>query len=277
MPVLVDDDLRFEDDDGVRPSVAVNRWLRELPSSGCPAPRSAEIGEHEQQRNLDVLAAEYRNYQNGARPSGPGARDLTEYFATIDGKLSGAGAAHHACHRPPSRQAGTNAVMSLLQRVLDEPTQEPVPAVGDAHAALRRTPGLDAKIIGVFIDIEKLHVERQVSAVRHLAPHPLPHQVLDGQDAATMLDPASPAVLICKDLAECLPVMQARIFTPADRRDGDQGAEQRSFASARGPQYVGIDQAVADAHLPRLAHNAASQRADFCRAQPHGVCKTDPG
>ena len=40
MPVLVDDDLRFEDDDGPRPSVVVNRWLRELPSSGCPAPRS---------------------------------------------------------------------------------------------------------------------------------------------------------------------------------------------------------------------------------------------
>ena len=40
MPVLVDDDLRFEDDGGARPAVAVNRWLRELPSSGCPAPRS---------------------------------------------------------------------------------------------------------------------------------------------------------------------------------------------------------------------------------------------
>ena len=37
MPVLVDDDLRFEDDGGPRPAVAVNRWLRELPSSGAPA------------------------------------------------------------------------------------------------------------------------------------------------------------------------------------------------------------------------------------------------
>jgi site-specific recombinase XerD len=37
MPVLVDDDLRFDDEDGGRPAVMVNRWLRELPSSGAPA------------------------------------------------------------------------------------------------------------------------------------------------------------------------------------------------------------------------------------------------
>ena len=37
-PVLIDDDLRFEDGPGSpRPSVAANRWLRELPSSGTPA------------------------------------------------------------------------------------------------------------------------------------------------------------------------------------------------------------------------------------------------
>ena len=37
MPVLVDDDLQFDDDGGPRPVLAVNRWLRELPSSGAPA------------------------------------------------------------------------------------------------------------------------------------------------------------------------------------------------------------------------------------------------
>ena len=43
MPVLIDDDLRFEDGPGApRPSVAVNRWLRELPSSGAPSPKSWE-------------------------------------------------------------------------------------------------------------------------------------------------------------------------------------------------------------------------------------------
>lgn len=40
MPVLVDDDLLFEDSSGPRPAVAVNQWLRELPTSGCPAPSS---------------------------------------------------------------------------------------------------------------------------------------------------------------------------------------------------------------------------------------------
>ena len=38
MPQLVDEDLIFEDAGVPRPSVAVNRWLRELPASGAPSP-----------------------------------------------------------------------------------------------------------------------------------------------------------------------------------------------------------------------------------------------
>src|ERR1035441_2111697 len=38
MPQLVDDDLLFGDAGVPRPSVAVNRWLRELPVSGAAAP-----------------------------------------------------------------------------------------------------------------------------------------------------------------------------------------------------------------------------------------------
>ena len=38
--MLVDDDLLFEDERGPRASTVVNRWFRELPVSGCPAPRS---------------------------------------------------------------------------------------------------------------------------------------------------------------------------------------------------------------------------------------------
>ena len=37
MPVLVDEDLRFDDGTTSRATVAVNRWLRELPSSGAPS------------------------------------------------------------------------------------------------------------------------------------------------------------------------------------------------------------------------------------------------
>ncbi|WP_205327620.1 site-specific integrase [Glycomyces sp. YM15] len=40
MPVLIDDDLKFEDDGVPRATVAMNRWLRELPISGAPAPKS---------------------------------------------------------------------------------------------------------------------------------------------------------------------------------------------------------------------------------------------
>jgi len=41
MPVLIDEDLRFEDGPAApRPAVMVNRWLRELPTSGAPAASS---------------------------------------------------------------------------------------------------------------------------------------------------------------------------------------------------------------------------------------------
>ncbi|WP_100492815.1 tyrosine-type recombinase/integrase [Mycobacteroides abscessus] len=36
-PVLIDDDLRLEEDGKTRPSVLVNRWLRQLPVNGAPA------------------------------------------------------------------------------------------------------------------------------------------------------------------------------------------------------------------------------------------------
>ncbi len=40
MPVLIDEDLRFEDGRGPRPATVMNRWLRELPISGAPSPNS---------------------------------------------------------------------------------------------------------------------------------------------------------------------------------------------------------------------------------------------
>ena len=41
MPVLIDEDLAFEDGPGaVRPTVALNQWLRELPARGAPAPNT---------------------------------------------------------------------------------------------------------------------------------------------------------------------------------------------------------------------------------------------
>src|SRR4051794_24056151 len=40
MPILVDDDLCFEDHGVRRPAAIANRWLQELPVSGAPSPRS---------------------------------------------------------------------------------------------------------------------------------------------------------------------------------------------------------------------------------------------
>jgi len=40
MPVLIDEDLRFEDEHGPRPVTVINRWLRELPVSGAASPRT---------------------------------------------------------------------------------------------------------------------------------------------------------------------------------------------------------------------------------------------
>ncbi|MFI1584676.1 site-specific integrase [Embleya sp. NPDC020630] len=42
MPVLVDEDLRFEDAAGPRATTVLNRWLQELPVLGVPAPESWE-------------------------------------------------------------------------------------------------------------------------------------------------------------------------------------------------------------------------------------------
>jgi hypothetical protein len=70
-------------------SVATTEGYAARPG-GAQARLLAEIGEHEQQRNLDVLVAEFRNFQAGVRPAGPGARDLAKFFETVDGQLPAA-------------------------------------------------------------------------------------------------------------------------------------------------------------------------------------------
>src|SRR6266699_205223 len=55
---------------------------------GAQAKLLAEIGEAEGNRNLDLIRAEFGNYQNGIMPAGPGARELTAFFAHVDGDLA---------------------------------------------------------------------------------------------------------------------------------------------------------------------------------------------
>ena len=53
---------------------------------GSQAELLAEVSKHEQERNLELVLAELRNYQEGILPAGPGARSLTDFFASIDGQ-----------------------------------------------------------------------------------------------------------------------------------------------------------------------------------------------
>ena len=51
---------------------------------GAQAELLIEVNKHESERNLELVWAEFRNYQQGIMPAGPGARELTEFFAHVD-------------------------------------------------------------------------------------------------------------------------------------------------------------------------------------------------
>jgi integrase len=70
----------------------------------------AEIAEDEAGRNLQTILAEFRSYQDGIMPAGPGARELTEFFATID-----AGLASHET-TAPRVVASDQHVLNLLSK-----------------------------------------------------------------------------------------------------------------------------------------------------------------
>lgn len=77
---------------------------------GAQAELLAEVNKHEAERNLELLWAEFRNYQQGVLPGGPGARELTEFFAHIDGKLAPDDAAS------PKVQRNNREVLNLLSK-----------------------------------------------------------------------------------------------------------------------------------------------------------------
>ncbi len=78
---------------------------------GAQAELLAEVNKHEAERNLELVWAEFRNYQQGIMPAGPGARELTEFFAHVDGKLA-AGDPPGA----PKIQASDRDVLNLLTK-----------------------------------------------------------------------------------------------------------------------------------------------------------------
>ena len=77
---------------------------------GAQAELLAEVNKHEAQRNLDLILTEFRNYQEGILPAGPGARELTEFFAHVDSKLALTGAA------APKTQRSDREVLNLLTK-----------------------------------------------------------------------------------------------------------------------------------------------------------------
>jgi len=77
---------------------------------GAQAGLLAEVNKHESERNLALVWEEFRNYQKGIRPAGPGARELTEFFAHVDGSLDPAGPSG------PKVQRSDREVLNLLSK-----------------------------------------------------------------------------------------------------------------------------------------------------------------
>jgi integrase len=77
---------------------------------GAQAELLAEVNKHETERNLELVLAEFRSYQQGILPAGPGARELTEFFALVDEKLEpGAATA-------PRVQRNDRDILNLLSK-----------------------------------------------------------------------------------------------------------------------------------------------------------------
>ncbi|OIJ94477.1 hypothetical protein BIV25_23085 [Streptomyces sp. MUSC 14] len=77
---------------------------------GAQAELLSEVNKHESDRNLDLVLTEFRNYQQGILPAGPGARSLTEFFASIDEKLDATAAT------APKTQRSDRDVLNLLTK-----------------------------------------------------------------------------------------------------------------------------------------------------------------
>ncbi|MHA6780690.1 hypothetical protein ACVGOW_06790 [Pseudonocardia saturnea] len=77
---------------------------------GAQAELLAEVNKHESERNLELVWDEFRNYQQGIMPAGPGARELTEFFAHIDTSLAPNDAA------APKIQSSDREVLNLLTK-----------------------------------------------------------------------------------------------------------------------------------------------------------------
>jgi hypothetical protein len=70
----------------------------------------SEVSAEEQVRNKDLTLAAFRDYQNGIRPAGPGARDLIAHFQSVDETIRELQASS------PGVRPGDEDVIQLLAR-----------------------------------------------------------------------------------------------------------------------------------------------------------------
>ncbi|WP_438293140.1 site-specific integrase [Streptomyces sp. HUAS TT7] len=75
---------------------------------GSQATLLAEVAQEEQVRNRELTAQAFRDFQDGILPSGPGAKDLIDFFAFVDGQIARPGA--------PSVKRSDQEVLNLLAR-----------------------------------------------------------------------------------------------------------------------------------------------------------------
>jgi len=129
-------------------SVATTEGYASRPG-GAQAELLAEVNKHESERNLDLVRAEFRNYQQGIMPAWPGARELTESFACVDAELAPA-------------DAGTAKVQRSDREVLTLPAEQArqCPAPGDGKLLLvhRPVPGAAAATFAIHAVREAIYL-----------------------------------------------------------------------------------------------------------------------
>ena len=77
---------------------------------GAQAELLAEVNKHEADHKLQLVLAEFRNYQQGILPAGPAARSLTDFFATVDADLNTESTA------APKIQRNDRDILNLLSK-----------------------------------------------------------------------------------------------------------------------------------------------------------------
>ena len=138
MPVLIDDDLRFEDGPGaLRSTGAVNRWLRELPASGAPSPKSWEY-----------YARAVKEWAEFLAEHGIGLFDSREQLKLALGKYAGYRAAGPVTSRLAATTWGQHmSILSLFYRwALEEGYAEAEPFTYRTARALFAGTGRDVRV-----------------------------------------------------------------------------------------------------------------------------------